>query len=125
MSRTETVLEPTTILETLRVYDVHETGREETAEPRSIQPQNDLEQPQSTTQPDLNWPSDWRRMPPYRASSRTHRVSDRTAGQDAVESAIVVTMFHGVWLMGVRICACRSKFELELILDRLSIIFGV
>ncbi|KAG0649239.1 hypothetical protein D0Z07_4527 [Hyphodiscus hymeniophilus] len=101
MSRTQTVLEPTTILETLRVYDVHETGHVETSEAHSSLPQiNGLEQPQSTAQSDPNWPSDWRRMPAYRESSRTHRVTDRAAGGDAVEGAIVVTVFHGVWLMG-------------------------
>lgn len=101
MSRTETVLEPTTILETLRVYDIHETGREEVAEAESSGTHHGVEQLQSSTPSDPNWPSDWRGMPPYRATSRTHRVSDRAAGQDAVESAFVITMFQGVWILGV------------------------
>jgi hypothetical protein len=99
MARTETVLEPTTLRETLRIYNVHESGQQETTDTDTYQ-QNSPEQ--STTHPDPNWPADWRRMPPYRESSRTHRVSDRPAGQDAVEGAVVVTMFSGVWLLGVR-----------------------
>jgi hypothetical protein len=102
MSRTQTAQEPTTVSETLRIYDVYETGREETSEPPLNRAQNGVEQAQSTTQPNENWPSDWRRVPPYRESSRTHRVSDRAAGRDVAEAAIVVTMFHGVWIMGVR-----------------------
>lgn len=107
MSGTQTMLEPTTIRETLRVYDVHETGREETPETHPSLPQNSrVEQAQSTAHSDPSWPSDWRRIPAYRASSRIHRVADRTPGRDAVEGVVVVTMFHGVWLMGVRIYLC-------------------
>jgi hypothetical protein len=102
MSRTQTAQEPLTVRETLRVYDVYETGREETSEVPSSHDQNELEQTQSAIQSNGHWPSDWRRIPPYRESSRTHRVSDRAAGRDAAESAIVITMFHGVWIMGVR-----------------------
>ncbi|KAK6369383.1 hypothetical protein LTS17_009726 [Exophiala oligosperma] len=105
MASTETVLEPTTLRETLRVYNVHESGREEaeSSQQQQQQPQELREQQRGTrtnTDQDREWPSDWRRMPPYRESSRTHRVSDRTAGQDAVEGAVVVTMFSGVWLLG-------------------------
>lgn len=108
MASTETVLEPTTLRETLRVYNVHESGQEEAdAEARAENEPSQQEQQrqesgqQDTRNADREWPSDWRRMPPYRESSRTHRVSDRAAGQDAVESAVVVTMFSGVWLLGV------------------------
>lgn len=100
MARTETLLEPTTLRETLRVYNVYETGHDEMLE-RSINQSRHAPE-ESTTHSDPNWPSDWRRMPPYRASSRTHRVSDRAAGQDAVEGATVLMMFSGVWMMGVR-----------------------
>lgn len=103
MLRTQTAQEPTTVSETLRIYDVYETGREGTSETSLNSAQNAVEQAQLTTQLNENWPSDWRRVPPYRESSRTHRVSDRAAGQDVAEAAIVVTMFHGVWIMGVRI----------------------
>ena len=100
MARTETLLEPTTIRETLGVYNVHVTGHDETLDNRTNQSRHAPEEP--TTHSDPNWPSDWRRTPPYRASSRTHHVSDRAAGQDAVEGATVVMMFSGVWMMGVR-----------------------
>lgn len=104
MSRTQTGLEPITIRETLQVYNVHETGREETPEAQSLPTQSHgVEQLQRVGQSHPDWPLDWRRMPAYRASSRTHRVADRVPGRDAVEGAAVVTMFHGVWLMGVRI----------------------
>ncbi|KAH8696271.1 hypothetical protein BGW36DRAFT_258180, partial [Talaromyces proteolyticus] len=46
------------------------------------------------------WPSHWRGIPAYREASRTHRVSDRAAGQDWVEGGIVTAMFSGVWMMG-------------------------
>ena len=107
MSQTQTILQPATILETLRVYDVHETGHEDTPETHSSPTQNNgVEEPQSAARSDPNWPSNWRRIPAYRASSRTHRVADRVAGRDAAEGVMVLTMFHGVWLMGVRIHLC-------------------
>ena len=107
MSQTQTILQPATILETLRVYDVHETGHEETPETHSSPTQNNgVEEPQFAARSDPNWPSNWRRIPAYRASSRTHQVADRVAGRDAAEGVMVVTMFHGVWLMGVRIHLC-------------------
>lgn len=96
MAGTETFTEePRTIRETLRAYHVHETGVETSPAPRQTASQH-------TVPSERNWPSDWRRMPAYRETSRTHRVSDRAAGQDFVESGIVLTMFSGVWMMGVR-----------------------
>lgn len=100
MARTETFVEPTTVLETLRVYNVHESGSDETPEPNASQTQSSSEA--SAQRSDLNWPSDWRRLPPYRESSRTHRVADRAAGQTNAEGALVVAMFTGVWLFSVR-----------------------
>ncbi|KIW19376.1 hypothetical protein PV08_03671 [Exophiala spinifera] len=106
MANTETVLEPTTLRETLRVYNVHESGQQEAeAEARAKNESSDQhpmqESRQQDTRPaDREWPSDWRRMPPYRETSRVHRVSDRAAGQDAVEGVVVMTMFSGVWLLG-------------------------
>lgn len=97
MAGTETTTEePRTIRETLRAYDVLETGVESSPVPS----QTASRQP---VQSQRDWPSDWRRMPAYRETSRTHRVSDRAAGQDLVESKIVLTMFSGVWMMGVRV----------------------
>ncbi|EXJ74259.1 uncharacterized protein A1O5_02555 [Cladophialophora psammophila CBS 110553] len=99
MSSTETIVEPTTVRETLRAYDIHHTGSDETLEPPTEQTQN---QPQEgpVSQPGSNWPSDWRRIPPYRPSSRSHRVSDRPAGLDRVEGTMVIVMFTGVWTYG-------------------------
>ncbi|KAH8799726.1 hypothetical protein F5884DRAFT_115620 [Xylogone sp. PMI_703] len=99
MARTETLLEPTTIRETLRVYDIHETGHNETIAIHTTRNLNSTELPITLSNPN-NWPSDWRRIPPYRASSRTHRVSDRAAGQNSMEAAIVIAMFSGVWMVG-------------------------
>jgi hypothetical protein len=97
MAGTETITEePRTVRETLRAYDVLETG----VETSPIPSQNASQQ---AVQSERNWPSDWRRMPAYRETSRTHRVSDRAAGQGLVESGIVLTMFSGVWMMGVRV----------------------
>jgi hypothetical protein len=97
MAGTETIIEkPRTVRETLRTYDVLETG----VETSSVPSPNASQQP---VRSERNWPSDWRRMPAYRETSRTHRISDRSAGQDLVESGFVVAMFSGVWMMGVRV----------------------
>lgn len=96
MAGTETTTEePRTIRETLHAYYVLETGVESASGPNQNTPQQPV-------QSERDWPADWRRMPAYREASRTHRVSDRAAGQDLVESGIVLTMFSGVWMMGVR-----------------------
>jgi hypothetical protein len=99
MARTETIVEPTTIRETLRVYDIHETGGEETSEEPTTETQTQPTEP--VAQPDPNWPSDWQRVPPYRPSSRSHRISDRAAGLDNTEATMVMVMFTGVWTYGV------------------------
>ncbi|KAI1626438.1 hypothetical protein EDD37DRAFT_608003 [Exophiala viscosa] len=99
MARTETIVEPTTVRETLRVYDTHFTGDDDTAEDPTIQIQGHTEE--HIALPDSSWPSDWRRMPPYRPSSRSHRLSERPAGFNPVESTMVVVMFTGVWTYGV------------------------
>ncbi|KAI1613365.1 hypothetical protein EDD36DRAFT_465492 [Exophiala viscosa] len=98
MARTETIVEPTTVRETLRVYDTHFTGDDDTAEDPTIQIQGHTEE--HIALPDSSWPSDWRRMPPYRPSSRSHRLSERPAGLNPVESTMVVVMFTGVWTYG-------------------------
>ena len=101
MSSTETQLDPVTVRDTLRVFAVHETGSELAPVTTPDQNRGDVEEP-ATPPPDPNWPSDWRRMPAYRETSRTHRISDRPAGTNAAESGLVVAMFAGVWMIGVR-----------------------
>ena len=100
MSSTQTQTEPTTVREVLRTYDTHYSEqREETASEPPIPVSTEAD---SSEQSPTNWSSDWHRTPQYRAVSRTHRVSDRAAGVDNVEGTMVMGMFTGVYIQGVR-----------------------
>jgi hypothetical protein len=115
LSSTQTQLDPTTVRDVLRTYDTHHTGQQdETTTPTTTTSEQDAPlapAPEaSSSDPVLpaNWPSDWHRTPPYRAASRNHRVSDRAAGVDNVEGAMVMFMFTGVFLQGVRMAPAPS-----------------
>ena len=95
MSSTETLVDSSTLRETLRAYVVHETGEETASDQTSRQ------NAPARIVSDPAWPSDWRRTPAYRETSRVHRILDRAAGTNAVESVMVVAMFAGVWVIGV------------------------
>lgn len=102
MTTTSTVTEnPTSLREVLSVYNVYESGTSD-AEVETSRSQT-LDRSESITiEADNSWPSDWRRMPQYRPTSRSHRVADRPGGQNAAEIGIVAAMFTGVWIIGVR-----------------------
>lgn len=106
MTTTQTYLDtvyddPTTVIEILQSYTIHQTGREDEGSALRRQQVHRPADARATTRSPNNWPSDWQRVPPYRAASRSHRVSDRAAGLDYAEGTIVMAMFTGVWLTGV------------------------
>ncbi|KAL4803140.1 hypothetical protein BDV18DRAFT_163200 [Aspergillus unguis] len=45
-----------------------------------------------------NWPSNHRRVPPYRPINRTLDFSERAAGANVPEYIFIQSMLHGVWL---------------------------
>lgn len=105
MSSNTTLLAPTTVRDVLRVYTVHETGvdQETTTRTKAARGKTSLktQQVQAETKQDANWPQDWRGMPSYRETNRSHRLADRPAGKDVPEGVIVTVMFTGVFMAGV------------------------
>ena len=113
-STTETV--STSAHELLQAYNVHHTGTEDEERP---EPQSSFRRPQQSqldslavsssnrvpepppTQIDPNDVSTRRRVPPYRATSRDHDISQRAGGRDSTEAAVVQVMFIGVYMTGV------------------------
>lgn len=107
MTTTSTITEnPASLREVLAVYNVHESGTAATEEEHLPANHVDRQSPLDSEEQG-SWPSDWRRMPQYRPTSRSHRVSDRPGGQTAAERGIVAVMFSGVWMIGVWQAACR------------------
>jgi hypothetical protein len=101
MSQTITSkLEPITVRELLRTYEVHQTGQDRVTSST-----------ESTTNPHViasllpspppNWLSDYRRIPSYRAINSTHTYSSRPGGDSYFEGVLVVTMFTGVYVIAV------------------------
>jgi hypothetical protein len=115
MTRTEALTDPVTVGEVIRLYNVIETGQPETTtQPSTIRsPSQSNDQP--TASSPRTWPSDWQRMPHYRAASRSHGWSERPAGVSAAEEVIVTLMFAGVWIYGVRITVHSYTQENRLI----------
>lgn len=93
MTETTTRLEPTTLRDVLQVYTIHQTG-----EDIATETSNDTRD--FVSQPD--WPSDRRRIPPYRSTTRTYPLSERPGGVTTFEGVIVVVMFSGVYTVAVR-----------------------
>ncbi|KAK0635368.1 hypothetical protein B0T17DRAFT_612245 [Bombardia bombarda] len=94
----------------LRDYSiVLSSGIDETAarqQPQPSQPQQQQQQqsttPQtptsSTQQNPPGWETDYRQVPPYRPVNMQLDRASRPWGSNRVESAIIFTMMHGVWL---------------------------
>ena len=97
MSVSTTEVVPGAVNDLLKAYDLHHSGAE------SSQSQRTEAAPQASRPPEnpASWPSDRRRMPAYREPSRDHRLVDRPAGQDTVESVMVTVMFVGVYVNSV------------------------
>lgn len=95
MSATTTTRTQTTApLAILADYEVHHSGRDQTA------PANSDRSPTSTNQPP-GWPTDRHRVPTYRPINRDLDQSERPAGSNTLEFGIIIVMLHGVWLNAV------------------------
>lgn len=94
MSVTTTTTQPNTF-SVLSDYELHHSGTESPQPPQVPQPQ-----PQLQPQPE-NWPSNHRRIPPFRPINRQLDRSQRPAGSNAPEFVFIQAMLHGVWLNAV------------------------
>ncbi|KAJ5490003.1 hypothetical protein N7453_010828 [Penicillium expansum] len=94
MSATATTRAQTTApFAILADYEIHRSGREQTAPviPSSTAP---------TNQPP-NWPADHHRIPAYRPINPNLDQSQRPPGANSLERGIITVMLHGVWLNAV------------------------
>jgi hypothetical protein len=98
MQQTATQQEPIVLRDLLHVYAVHQTGTE--VESVAIATETNNETRTLPSHPD--WPSDRRRIPPYRSTTRDYPLSDRPAGTGALDEVIVTAMFAGVYSIAVR-----------------------
>lgn len=87
----------------LRAYDIHQTGAH--GEQRSGW---STDVPYAPSQR-VDWNSDRRRIPPYRETDRSHRLADRPAGRTGGESAFVIMMFSGAYVVSVRDYLCHNR----------------
>jgi hypothetical protein len=85
------------VRELLQAYDLHHSGTE------SSQSQNVEATTHPRRQPENrpSWPSNRRRMPPYREASRSHRLADRPAGETTAGGVLITVMFLGVYVDAV------------------------
>ncbi|OJJ07130.1 hypothetical protein ASPVEDRAFT_56607 [Aspergillus versicolor CBS 583.65] len=91
MSRTETT--NTTTLSVLADYELHHSG----SEPSPNTSQNTTS-PSPTQQQPANWPTNHRRVPPYRPANRSLSFEERAAGSNLPEFIFIQSMLHGCWL---------------------------
>ncbi len=56
-----------------------------------------------STENPVDWPQNYRRVPPYRPIDRHLDREQRPDGTNPLERAFIFTMLHGVWLNAVRI----------------------
>lgn len=98
MSRTETA--NTSTLAVLADYELHHSGdpspnaSQNTTSPSPQQPQQQQQQP-------ANWPTNHRRVPPYRPVNRSLSFEERAAGSNVPEFIFIQSMLHGCWLNAV------------------------
>jgi hypothetical protein len=106
---TQTQVEPTSVRQLLRAYDVHQTGQGEDEIPESLIPHASArarESPQSEVE-DNSLPShvpddvnSRRAVPPHRPIG-DHTLASRPGGQNRIEGAFATFAFVGVYTMGV------------------------
>lgn len=94
MSRTETT--NTSALSVLADYELHHSG----SEPSPNASQNTTS-PSPTQQQPANWPTNHRRVPPYRPANRSLSFEERAAGSNVPEFIFIQSMLHGCWLNAV------------------------
>ncbi|BCS28629.1 uncharacterized protein APUU_70199S [Aspergillus puulaauensis] len=90
MSRTETT--NTTALSVLADYELHHSGNSQNTTSPSPSPS-----PPQQQQP-ANWPTNHRRVPPYRPVDRSLSFEERAAGSNVPEFIFIQSMLHGCWL---------------------------
>ncbi|KAL2815822.1 hypothetical protein BDW59DRAFT_166635 [Aspergillus cavernicola] len=84
----------TTTLSILADYELHHSGNNQApseSDSQSVSPSLSPSQPQT-------WPSNHRRIPPYRPINRTLDQAERAAGANVGEVIFIQSMMHGVWL---------------------------
>ncbi|KAL4914080.1 hypothetical protein BDW62DRAFT_191090 [Aspergillus aurantiobrunneus] len=93
MSATATTTTTTTSI--LADYELHHSGTEPS--PNASQSTPSPSASSSPPQP-ANWPSNHRRVPPYRPVNRGLDYAERSAGASVPEFIFIQSMLHGVWL---------------------------
>jgi hypothetical protein len=104
-----TALAPVSLSRTLRDYELHLTGDSQPPESLTPVPASarislaaaTRDHPFAEHDP-VNWPSNFRGVPPYRPINRNLDISQRPAGGNGVESFFLMIMFCGVILNAVR-----------------------
>ncbi|RAK97978.1 uncharacterized protein BO80DRAFT_467423 [Aspergillus ibericus CBS 121593] len=89
---TTTTTTHTSTLSILSDYEIHHTGSE-----TQPQPQAPSTSTPAVSQP-VDWPSNYRRVPPYRPANRNLDYDERAAGASPAEYVFIQSMLHGVWL---------------------------
>lgn len=100
MSRTETT--NTTALSVLADYELHHSGSSQNTTSPSPSPSPSPPQQQQPA----NWPTNHRRVPPYRPVDRSLSFEERAAGSNVPEFIFIQSMLHGCWLNAV--CSCYT-----------------
>ena len=116
-SITTTTTTQTSTLSILSDYEIHHTG--ETHPPQT--PSNSAPTP-ATSQP-VDWPSNYRRVPPYRTVNRNLDYNERAAGASPAEYVFIQSMLHGVWLNAVSCNSVAYAYDSNII-KRLFRVFG-
>jgi len=63
----------------------------------------------------VDWPQNYRRVPPYRPINRNLDRGQRPDGTNPIERVFFFTMLHGVWLNAVRLKTYESWLYHKLI----------
>lgn len=90
-----------TVAQVLVDYDIHHSGQPDHPAEASAVEVNPRSQGQETRAIPNNWPSDYRRVPPYRPIDRNLDLSQRPLGSNRIETAFITVMFTGVYLNAV------------------------
>ncbi|KAL4876676.1 hypothetical protein BJY04DRAFT_199603 [Aspergillus karnatakaensis] len=89
---TTTTIVPASTVSILADYELHHSGAE--TSPNN----NQSPQPSQTSAQPQDWPSEYRRVPPYRPINRNLDRAERAAGASVPEYIFIQSMLHGVWL---------------------------
>jgi hypothetical protein len=128
-TRANTVVE-TTIGDALKDYTLHLSGATSNPAP-PLDTEHDGEQDQhaqpSTVSNPSYWPTQHRRIPPYRPANRNLDLSERPNGSNRAELLFVTVMMNGVRLQSVRFVQSfdvQNSFRADKKLQRGSFVPG-